>query len=98
MVHCGSVLMRPNVQGKPAAAKTVGRQNTRDPPLGLTDLLGVVCVFVFVNPSEARRLSLRRLTISRQLFVFVSPSDATDDQLAGQRSDGFEEAPAAERS
>ena len=30
----------PNVQGKPAAAKTAGRQKTRDPPLGLTDLLG----------------------------------------------------------
>ena len=37
---CGSVLMPPNDRGKPAAAKTVGRQKTRDPPLGLTDLLG----------------------------------------------------------
>ena len=38
MVNCGLELMSPNVQGKPAAAKTVGRQKTRDPPLGLTDL------------------------------------------------------------
>ena len=39
----------PNVQGKPAAAKTVGRQKTRDPPLGLTDLLGG-CSFAVPKP------------------------------------------------
>ena len=41
----------------------------------------------FHNLSDARRLSIRRLTIRRQLFVFVSPSEATDNPLGGQRSE-----------
>ena len=31
---------RPNEQGNPAAAKNFSFQNSLDPPLGLTDLLG----------------------------------------------------------
>ena len=32
-----------NVQGQPAAARNLGIRKTREPPLGLTDLLGGVC-------------------------------------------------------
>ena len=39
-----------------------------------------------MNLSDAEQVSFRRLTIRRQLFVFGSPSEATDNQLAGQRS------------
>ena len=42
-----------------------------------------------MNLSDARRLSDRRPTIGRQLFVFVSPSEATDDRFAGQQSEGI---------
>ena len=42
----------------------------------------------FHNLLDARRLSIRRPTIGRQLFVFVLPSEATDNQFGGQRSEG----------
>ena len=64
-------LLPPNVQGKPAAAKTAGRQKTGDPPLGLTDLLGDCSVCGSLNLSDAERLSFRRLTTRRHhLFWF----------------------------
>ena len=53
----------------------------------LADCSVAVC---FENLSDAERLSIRRLTIRRQLFVLCSPSEATDNQLAGQRTEGFE--------
>lgn len=37
---CGSAFCQPNVQANPAAAERLGIQNTRDPPLGLSALLG----------------------------------------------------------
>ena len=55
--------------------------------LRLTDLLGDAVNCGSLNLSDARRLSVRRPTIGRLLFVFVSPSEATDNQLGGQRSE-----------
>ena len=46
-----------NVPGNPAAAKNIGRRNTRDPPLGLTDLLGDDSVAI-PDLSDAKRLSI----------------------------------------
>ena len=38
----------------------------------------------FIEPFGRQTTSIRRLTIRRHLFVFVSPSDATDIHFAGQ--------------
>ena len=85
----------PNVQGKPHARTRTDVESPEnvqvasESRVGLTDLLGDCSVAVqsktFRTPNDFNSPTDHQTAV----VCLVSPSEATDDQFAGRRSDGI---------